>query len=260
MKRHFDGKSTQSELAAGTKPSQKGISSLVNRFCVDFEPDREFNQACVDFRETETSLLLRRWHGGDQRALDALLVRHLPSIREQVQRRLGPELGRKETISDIAQDTVLEVLEYGPAFRVSDARHFRFLMARIVENVLRDKNDWYRARRRDRSRECPLPVETVVDLDRSAARGSSPEGEADQHEEEAYLRLGLDLLAPERREVLVLRVWESLTFADIGRRLAISEDAARKRCRRAMVHLERILRALRHGSWVEMLHAEETGA
>lgn len=101
--------------------------------------------------ETETSLLLRQWHGGDEKALEALLVHHLPDIRKRVEQRLGPQLRAKETVSDIAQDTVMEVLRHGPNFRVSDPRHFRLLMARIVENVLRDKNDWYRARRRDRA-------------------------------------------------------------------------------------------------------------
>ena len=41
------------------------------------------------------------------------------TIREHVHQRLGPALRAKETVSDIAQDAVMEVLRFGPKFQVS---------------------------------------------------------------------------------------------------------------------------------------------
>ena len=50
--------------------------------------------------------------------------------------------------SDIVQDAALQFLKYGPRFILSDEEKFRALLVRIVENVLRDKHDWFSARRR----------------------------------------------------------------------------------------------------------------
>lgn len=71
--------------------------------------------------------------------------------------------------------------------------------------------------------------------------------------------MALELLAPERREILVLRQWDGLSFANIGQRLEISEDAARKRCQRAMIHLGKIMRTLRSGWIEEILEHQEAG-
>jgi RNA polymerase sigma factor (sigma-70 family) len=216
-------------------------------FFVDGRPAPPLNEGALASPETETSALLRQWHTGDREALNGLLERHLPAIREHVGRRLGAQLRAKETISDIVQDTVMQVLRYGPRFQVSDARHFHLLMARIVENVLRDKNDWYRARRRDRARECPLPPDSAIELGGPMRQRNPLSTEADRHEREAFVRMGLELLEPERREILVLRLWDGLSFAVIGERLGVSADAASKRCQRAMIDLGKTMRSLRHG-------------
>jgi RNA polymerase sigma-70 factor (ECF subfamily) len=201
----------------------------------------------VEEAETETSSLLRRWHEGDRGAFHALLVRHLPAIRDQVSRRLGPRLREKETVSDIVQDAMVEFLRFGPKFRVSDPRHFRLLLARVIENVLRDKHDWYTALRRHRDKERPLPTEAAIEIGCPLCPPVPLDQVADVHEREALVRMGMELLDPDRREILVLRRWQGLRFTEIGRRLGISEGAARKRHQRAMVRLGGVIDGLRQG-------------
>lgn len=121
----------------------------------------------------DTVDLLRRWHRGDRDALDTLLGRELPWIERRVRARLGARLRAKEETGDIVQETVLEFLEYGPPFLVAGRGQLRALLARIAENVLRARHDWFTAKRRALSRERPLPPGSVASLDGSGARPAS---------------------------------------------------------------------------------------
>lgn len=199
---------------------------------------------------SETRLLLGRWRGGDRAALDALLERDLPWIRAHVRRRLGSALRQRMDSEDVVQDAVIEFLRYGPAFVLSDRDQFRRLTARVVQNVLGHQYERFTAQRRDLQRERPLPSGDVLDLD---GPGASPSQDAQRNEREACVRLGLELLGLEDREALLLREWEGLSFAEIGTRLAITEDAARMRFNRAVRRLATKVRHLRSGRLEESL-------
>lgn len=76
---------------------------------------------------------------------------------------------------------------------------------------------------------------------------------AERGEWERWVRLGLELLDPDERELVLLREWDGLRFPEIGARLGVSEDAARMRFHRALAHLaDRILR-LRSGRVAEVV-------
>ncbi len=190
--------------------------------------------------------LLRRWRAGDNQALDELLQRHLPWIQEQVRRRLGPELRKKADSMDFVQDAVAELLRYGPRFEVREDTKFRALMVRIVENTIRDRHGWFTARRRDAARERPLPPDSVLQLG-SAPSHRTPSRLADQREKECWIRLGIELLSPADRKVIVLRDWDGLEFAAVGEALDCSPEGARKRYKRALARLARTVAALRRG-------------
>lgn len=191
--------------------------------------------------------LLQRWHGGDQEALKELLRRDLPWIRERLHQRLGDALRQRGDTEDYLHDTVLEVLRYTPRFLVSTGDTFRRLLSQIVENMLRDKNDFFARRRRNVAREQPLPDSTVLHLDGHTRSLTSPSQNAVRNEEEAWLRFALDLLAPEDRDAIVLREYEGMAFAAIGERLGISENAARMRFERGLARLADKVAALRRG-------------
>jgi RNA polymerase sigma factor (sigma-70 family) len=196
--------------------------------------------------KTKTSMYLEQWHAGDSGGLDRLLERHLPWLREHVPKRLGPLLRMKADTSDYIQDAVVQFLQYGPRIHITGDEHFRALLIRIVENSLRDKHDWFTARRRANARDKPLPSDTVLSLDPPVESVVTPTREAQVHEEEAWLRLGIELLDPEDRDLIVLRQWEGFSFADIGERLGVTEDAAWKRHNRAVSRLAKKVADLRH--------------
>lgn len=189
--------------------------------------------------------LLQRWHGGDRGALDELVRREIPFLRQRLRERLGDALLARAERDDYLQDAVLEILAYTPRFLVGNAKAFRRMLAQIVENMLRDRHDYWARHRRQQAKEQPL--DTTLLLDARARTQTTPSKAAMRSEEQAFLRLALDLLEPDDRAVLVLREFEQLSFAEIGARLQVLENAARMRFQRALGKLAGELDRLRQG-------------
>jgi len=207
----------------------------------------------MDMKNTQTSLLLQQWHGGDEKALDSLLDRHLPWLRNHVRKRLGALLRRKGETNDYVQDAIVQFLKYGPRVVISDENHFRALLVRIVENSLRNNYDWFTALRRQAAREHPLSRDSVLYLDPPRDGVKTPSHSAKNHEQEAWVRFAMELLESEDREVLVLRQWEKMSFADIGKQVGISSEAAWMRHKRALNRLADKAWGLRQGKVAEIL-------
>lgn len=201
--------------------------------------------AAMAATETRTAVLLQRFHEGELDALSTLLARHLPWIREEVHRQLGPALRRKAETEDFVQDAALNVLRYAPRFVIHDDQHFRALLARIVLNVVKDRNKWFTARRRRMAAERPLPPDSVMDLSHARGASPTPSHAASTAEREAFIRLGIELLGEEDREVIVLREWDRKAFGEIASELGIASDAARMRYARAVRRLGDVVTSLR---------------
>jgi RNA polymerase sigma-70 factor, ECF subfamily len=197
--------------------------------------------------ESETLRLLVAWHAGDRGALQELIARDLPWIEQHVRRRLGPLLRARGDTQDYVQDAMIEVLQYGPRFVSTSQSRFRNLIARIIENTLRDRHDWYKAKRRALSRERPMPADSVLDLDNPELSVTRPSEHAQRHERDALVRLALELLDPEDRKVILLRQWNEMSFPDVGAELGISADSARMRFTRALPRLGQKVVELRSG-------------
>lgn len=196
---------------------------------------------------TDTRDLLLRWHAGHEDALAEIVQRESKWIAAHVHRRLGPQLRRTLETQDVVQMTMVEVLRSTPRFVVSDRRHLRALLARMVENVLRMQANHQQAKKRDVRREIqPRTGETLLFLD-PPGDGTQPDQAAERAELKDWVRLALELLEPMDRDVLLLREFEELTFHEIAERLGLAEDSARMRHRRALPKLARTLSRLRKG-------------
>ena len=203
--------------------------------------------------DPETLDLLRRWHAGDERALGELVDRDAAWIQNKVRARLGQKLRQRAETVDFVQDAMVEVLRYGPRFEVQDRDHFRNFLARVVENVMKDKAKWWNAQRRAMAREQPKQ-DVSITLDQPANSAARPSVVAAKNEREARLRLALELLAPEDREVLFLRQWQELSFAEIADRVGSAENAVRMRFQRALPKLADTLKKLDAGELGALLH------
>ncbi|MCR9247471.1 MAG: RNA polymerase sigma factor [bacterium] len=192
-------------------------------------------------------------HSGDYEAMQALLAEHLPWIEQHVRRKLSKLLRRDGETQDFVQEAVLEVLREGPKFALENRDGFRSLLARIVENNLRDRYRHLFRECRDIRRQRAIPSDSVLVLDDAVRRVTEPPANAERGEREAWMNLAVEMLAPGDREVVRLRVWEGQQFAEIGRTLGLGEDAARKRYGRALPRLARKLEMLREGNWRQSL-------
>ncbi len=190
---------------------------------------------------------MERWRAGDVKALDCLLARHLSWIKARVRERLGRDLHQKAETGDIVQDAMVRFLHDGPKLRIDREEHFRNLMVRIVENVIRDQNDWFSARRRDFAREDTLSSESELLIRDGGIVTVGPSGEAVQAESRSLVRLAIELLDPIDRQVVVMRRWDGRSHAEIGAELGMSEAASSMRYTRAVVRLTTLVAKLRTG-------------
>ncbi len=196
-----------------------------------------------------TRELLVRWHGGDQDALGELIQRDGAWIERVVRERLGPSLRRRFDTQDVVQNTVMEVLRNAPRFVVGDRAHFRALVAKMAENSLRGQVRGARAEKRDVRREAlPRSGDSLLFLDAQPGAQTAPDAAADRSEMRDWVRLALELLDADDREVIVLRDYQSLGFPEIGERLGLGENGARMRYNRALPKLAKKLAALRKGA------------
>lgn len=197
---------------------------------------------------TDTAALLARWHSGDQAALASLVELHLPWLCAHVRDRMGEFLRQQGEAEDYLHDAMLDFLRDAPRFQVRDAAQFRGLLARVVENTLRDRHDWFRRKRRDLARNDGLPSHSVLILDPALQMSATPSREAAAAEARDWVRLALEMLPAEDRRILVARDWEKRSFVEIGAELSMTDSAVRMRWVRAVGRLAAIMRELRRGA------------
>ena len=159
-------------------------------------------------------------------------------------RNLDRELQGKLGASDLVQETFVRAQRHFDQFRGRSIEEFLTWLRQILLNHLVDETRRYRdAAKRQICRERPLSQNidsnwrgTVVSSDEK-----SPSSVAIEREEFAALAAAMEGLSAEYREVIQLRTWDRLPFAEVGRRMGRSTEAARKLWARAIVRLEREL-------------------
>lgn len=182
--------------------------------------------------QIESSGLLDRAKAGSPEAMNALYERIAPRLLAFVRLRLGPALRQRLESRDILQAAMLKSLQRLRDFRGGDTRSLMAWLMRIAENEIRDCADHHQRQRRDAARELPLDDDApIASVTRSAL------SRVMLNEDALRLERALDALSPAHREVILLRKFEELSFADIASRLGKSEDACRMLLARAMTAL-----------------------
>jgi RNA polymerase sigma-70 factor (ECF subfamily) len=176
--------------------------------------------------------LLQRARDGSADALNLLYERSAGRLLGYIRARLGRELRARLESRDILQAALLKSVKQLGAFRGQDPRAFQAWLARIAEHEIRDRADHQHRLRRDAAREVALDEEAPVPAITRSALSRILLDERARRLEEA-----LDTLTPEHRQVILMRKFEELSFAEIGARLERSEDAARMLFARAMTAL-----------------------
>jgi RNA polymerase sigma-70 factor, ECF subfamily len=183
---------------------------------------------------SDSAALLASARDGSAEALGLLFERHSRRLLALIRLRLGPSLRAHLESRDVLQETWLKALSHLDGFRGEGSASFMAWMARIAANEIRDRADRHARQRRDAGRETAL---SHADLDGFAARLRSQTSRVALGESLLRLEQALESLAPDHREVIVLRKLEELSFPEIGERIGRSPDACRQLLARAFAAL-----------------------
>ena len=183
--------------------------------------------AAGDTRE----LFERARGGGSASALDAFYSRAARKLLPIIRLRLGRSLRSELESRDILQSVLLKSVTR--LSQVQDPAAVMSWLARMAENEIRDRADYASRERRDAARRVPIDdqAEAVPAPIRQAL------SQVILTERAQALERALAGLTDAQRELIVLRKFEELGFAEIGARLGKSEDACRVAFARAMAAL-----------------------
>jgi len=179
-------------------------------------------------------VLAMRGAAGDEASIVELYWRYRPRIVGFVLKRTGD----RELARDIFCATFAAFLETLPTYR--PCGKLPALLLRIARNRVIDE-----LRRRGRLSE----PDDEHRLDRLAATVDAnpyPDEICEARETAELLQKCLGRLPEHLREVVILRLWENLDYAEIGRIVGIGETTARSRMRYALQRLREELKLIHY--------------
>src|SRR6516165_4823205 len=203
---------------------------------------------------SETNRLLCQEAQGDSLPFSALLEQSRPRLRRMVALRLDPRLHGRIDPSDVIQETYLEasvrLAEYLQKPTMPFFLWLRFLAGQKLVTLHRHHLG---RQMRDAGREVSLYRGRLPETSSAALAAqllgheARPSEAAIRAELKIRLQEALNGMDPLDREVLALRHFEHLSWAETAQTMGITEGAASKRYVRALKRLRTILSALPGG-------------
>ncbi len=182
--------------------------------------------------------LIHRAKAGERQALEELIETWRTYLLHVTQGSLGQQMQAKLGASDIVQSACLEVHKHFDDFCGESVEEWKSWLRNLLVRDIQDaRRRFQESAKRDVNREQSLVDDrgAAVDLPADAL---TPRSSLIAKEESMALRRALKTLSEEHRQVLKLRNWDELSFAEIGERLGRSSEAARKLWSRAATRLE----------------------
>jgi RNA polymerase sigma-70 factor (ECF subfamily) len=173
---------------------------------------------------------------GDAEALGRALEPFRDYLLLVANEELEPELRAKLGGSDLVQETFLGAYRDLSSFRGKSETEWRLWLRGILVHLLANHRRHYRSSAKRRlEREVSISETRRCDW---PASSPSPSTDLAAREVEAALMAALTRLAEHHRNVVLWHHRDRMPFEEVGRRLGVTAEAARK-------HWERALRALR---------------
>ena len=178
--------------------------------------------------------LVEECRRGDPNAFSRLVALHEGLVYNLAARMLGDP----EEAKDVSQDVFLQVYRMLPRFEGRSS--LKTWIYRIVVNQCRNRQRWWRRRRRDKA----LPLEELTaseSVQLAAPPAEGPEQEVARREESRRVQAALLKLSLDHRAVLLLREVEELSGAEISEALGVAEGTVKSRLARARDALRQAL-------------------
>lgn len=172
-----------------------------------------------------TTQLVRAAQNGDAAALDALLVRYLPRVRQIVALRMGHRVRQMVEVEDIVQEVLLDLLKGLERVELRSQGSFRNWLARCVEREIIDTRRMETRRKRGGG-----AVRRFGDLDPTLLTSSifgadptTPSAHARANELAELLEEAILELPEHHRELILLRCVCGMSWAEITAELGLSD-------------------------------------
>jgi RNA polymerase sigma factor (sigma-70 family) len=181
----------------------------------------------------ETKSLIDAACAGDRAAMDALVVRFGPLVRNALRGKIAEDLRKRLDTDDLFQSTMTAALADLPGFQYRDEPSFRAWLVLVAERQAA------MAGRRNRRKMRALAREEAPEAGAEApALRTTPSALASRRESSVQLSDAVAALPPEDRRVVELHSYQGLSFAETARIAGLAdEDAARWVFRRALKRL-----------------------
>ncbi len=188
---------------------------------------KDSNQANEDFR------LVQAFKAGDQKAFEELVRRY----QRQVANIIYLTLGNREEIQDIAQEVFVRVYRSIDKFEF-DASFFSWIY-RITVNLCIDE---LRRRKIKRTLSLDFLTEGALESEKKSKETILASDGVLTDEKREVILDALQRISEEHRQVIILREYEELSYAQIASYLGISIQAVKSRIFRAREDLRVLLK------------------
>lgn len=201
---------------------------------VEVKPDSE-----------RTIQLLERIGAGEREAFDGLFARYRPWLRGLMDLRLDGRLRARLDPSDVVQETQLEAFRRLPDYLQRRPMPFRLWLRKLLEERLRMiERQHLEASRRAVNRELTAPdAAPALQVLHLPGSDPTPSEQLARTEQARQVREAVGRLPEPDREILLLRTFEGLSYAEAAFVLEIDPATARKRHGRALLRLHQLLTA-----------------
>lgn len=190
-------------------------------------------------RSSEFVSLLKAAQLGSEDAFARLIGASREYLLRIAENELPSLVRPKVAPSDLVQETFLDALRDLSGFEGSHPDDLRAWLRQILlRNLSNAIRKYKRTAKRQVTREVSLP-ESLGHLHHSGNQVPSPGSDLAAHEADHALRKALSDLPEDYQQVLALRHQEHLSFAEIGRQMGRTAEAARKLWARAVLRLQR---------------------
>lgn len=180
----------------------------------------------------EEARYVRLASAGDEGAFEALVLANQKMIYNTALKITGSP----DDALDISQDTFLKAYQNLKSFR-GESR-FSAWLYRLCYNASMDF-----LKKNRRPNEVSMTAEDGGDIQYNVPDpDASPEEQAERNELRKAVRDAVNMLPDDKREIIVMREFSGMSYADIAAALGIEEGTVKSRLNRAKISLAEILR------------------
>ncbi len=185
-------------------------------------------------------------HNFEEELHERLSIRPMRAwLRVLAEQQLPSGLKGKVDASDIVQQTFVEAWRGQAEYRgTTQQEHLAWMRVILTRIILRNERDQLKTKKRGEGRERQLQAaieQTSVCLDQLAiGKDPSPQSAAALAEESLLLASALEALPEAYRQVLIMRQFDDMSYAEIAQSLGRTESAIRMSWVRGLSKLKKI--------------------